>query len=265
MKIGVIGLGTVGSAIHESFTTLGHVTSFFDTKDDTTSIKDVIDTDVIFICVPTKQNDTDGSCDTSIVESTVDHLSNFDYNGLVIIKSTTVPGTADKLIQSYKNLRMVYSPEFLRASTALSDFLYNQDIIVVGTYAQEDYDLVKKLHGKICSNIQKVSPTEAEIIKYFNNVHHAVNIVFANMMYDVCKKVNCNYENVYDVIGQRDCINTSYLNCNENLREYGGECLPKDISAWNNLIKNLGLKYKFIDSVMKDNRMIANEGFSNWS
>jgi UDP-glucose 6-dehydrogenase len=40
---------------------------------------------------------------------------------------------------------------------------------------------------------------------------------------------------------------------NKNTRGYGGHCLPKDTSAWNNLIKTLGLDFKLIQSVIDDN------------
>jgi len=263
MKIGVIGLGTVGSAVHESFQTLGHCLSYFDTIYQNSRIDDVLDTEIVFVCVPTQMNQVDGSCDTSIVESVIDDLNKNNYLGIIVIKSTVIPGTTDRLIQKYHNLRICFSPEFLKAKTALSDFLYNQDVLVIGTYDKDTYDTVKQLHYKLCDNVKMVVPTEAEIVKYFNNVHHAVHVVFANMMYDVCKQFNCSYENVYDTMSQRDCVNTSYLNCNENLREYGGECLPKDISAWSKMLKDTGVEYTFIDHIIKDNELIKNESTCN--
>lgn len=265
MKIGVIGLGTVGSVVHESFQTLGYCLSYFDPKYHDSRIDDVLDTEIVFVCVPTQMNQIDGSCDTSIVESVIGDLNKNNYSGIVVIKSTIIPGTTDSLIQKYNNLRICFSPEFLRAKTALSDFLYNQDVLVIGTHNNDIYECVKKVHYKLCKNIKHVLPTEAEIVKYFNNVHHAVHVVFANMMYDVCKKFDCSYENVHDTIDQRDCINASYLNCNENLREYGGECLPKDISAWSKMLKDTGVKYTFIDHIIKDNELIKNESTRNRS
>jgi len=265
MKIGVIGLGVVGNAIYESFKTLGHDMSYFDIKYQESTIDKVLDTQAVFVCVPTQMNESDGSCDTRIVESVVNELSKSNYSGIVVIKSTVIPGTVDRLIQQHGTLRICFSPEFLRAKTALSDFLYNQDVLVIGTHDNNIYEFVKSLHFKLCENVKHVLPTEAEIIKYFNNVHHAVHVVFANMMYDVCKSLDCSYEKVYDAIGQRDCINTSYLNCNENLREYSGECLPKDISAWNKMLKDRGIKYTFIDNVINDNELIKNESTRNRS
>jgi UDP-glucose 6-dehydrogenase len=42
--------------------------------------------------------------------------------------------------------------------------------------------------------------------------------------------------------------------CNDNLRGFGGHCLPKDTSAWANLVKKLGLNYTMIDAVQNDNK-----------
>ena len=103
----------------------------------------------------------------------------------------------------------------------------------------------------------RVSPTEAEVVKYFNNVHHAMSVTFANITYDVCKKLGADYKNVYDAITTRECINPHYLMANENMRGYGGHCLPKDTSAWNNLIKGLGLPYTLIQSVIDDNKKVS--------
>ena len=52
MKIGIIGVGIVGSAIKFGFEKLGHKVFTHDIRYDT-SIEDVKETDVVFICVPT--------------------------------------------------------------------------------------------------------------------------------------------------------------------------------------------------------------------
>lgn len=251
-KIGVLGKGVVGTAVHDGLKYLGHQVSFYDPKYKESKIDDILHTDVVFICVPTNQS-TDGSCDTSIVESVVNELSILHYRGIVAIKSTIEPGTAKRLQDKHTNLRLASVPEFLRANTALADFIYNHDLLVIGTDSEGDYHLIKEIHGHLPKLVVKVSPTEAEVIKYFNNVHHAMSITFANITYDVCKKLDSDYNNVYSAITKRECFNPAYLMANENLRGYGGHCLPKDTSAYNHLINKLGLEFDLIRSVMKDN------------
>jgi UDPglucose 6-dehydrogenase len=252
MKIGLLGKGTVGKAVYEGMSYLGHTMSFFDPAYPESNIKDVLVTDMIFVCVPTNQL-PNGDCDTSIVESVVEELANLKYQGLVCIKSTVVPGTAARLQEKFGNLHICSVPEFLRAKTALADFVYNHDLLIVGCNRDEDFALIKEAHGSFPKHVAQVTLTEAEIIKYFNNVHHAVQVTFANITYDVCKKLDADYLNVYNAITKRDCINPHYLMANENMRGYGGHCLPKDTSAWNNLIKNLGLEFSLIQSTINDN------------
>ena len=255
MKIGIVGKGTVGSAVYEGLEYLGHQMNFFDPKHEGSQLEHVLDTDVVFISVPTDQA-ANGDCDTSIVDRVVGELATANYKGLVSIKSTVIPGTTDRLQQQYPGLRMSMVPEFLRAKSALADFVYNHDLLVVGCYNKEDADIIVDLHGSFPQHVARVTPTEAEIIKYFNNVHHAMSVTFANIAYDVCGKLGANYMNVYKAITKRECFNPAYLMANKNMRGYGGHCLPKDTSAWNNLIKRLGLPYNMIQSVIDDNEKV---------
>jgi UDPglucose 6-dehydrogenase len=253
MKIGLIGKGTVGKAVYEGLTHLGHQMSFFDPAYEGSTLNDVLGTECVFICVPTNQA-ANGDCDTSIVESVVAELDAAGYKGLVGLKSTCVPGTCDKLSAQYPNLRICSVPEFLRAKTALADFMYNHDLLVIGSNREEDFIIVKAIHGNLPKAVSCVKPAEAEVVKYFNNVNHSVQIIFSNIAYDVCKALDVDYNNVYNAIIKRDCFNPAYLMCNENLRGFGGHCLPKDTSAWANLVKKLGLNYTMIDAVQQDNK-----------
>lgn len=253
MKIGLIGKGTVGKAVYEGLTHLGHKMSFFDPAYEGSTLQDVLDTECVFICVPTNQA-ANGDCDTSIVEKVIAELDAAGYKGLVGLKSTCVPGTADRLSAQHPNLRICSVPEFLRAKTALADFMYNHDLLVIGSEREEDFIIVKAIHGNLPQNVACVKPAEAEVIKYFNNVNHSVQIIFANIAHDVCKALGADYNNVYNAIIKRECFNPAYLMCNDNLRGFGGHCLPKDTSAWANLVKNLGLNYSMIDAVQQDNK-----------
>ena len=255
MKIGIIGRGTVGKAVYEGLNHLGHNMCFFDPAYEGSTLQDVMDADCVFISVPTNQA-SNGDCDTSIVESVIAELAQAQYKGLIGIKSTVIPGTSERLSKEHPDLRICSVPEFLRAKTALADFMYNHDLLVIGSNREEDFELIKKMHGHLPKNVACVKPTEAEVIKYFNNVNHSVQIIFANIAFEVCKKLGVHYEAVYHAISKRECFNPAYLMCNDNLRGFGGHCLPKDASAWANLIKNLGLEYTMIDAVIADNEKL---------
>ena len=226
MKIGIIGRGTVGKAVYEGLNHLGHNMCFFDPAYEGSTLQDVMDADCVFISVPTNQA-SNGDCDTSIVESVIAELAQAQYKGLIGIKSTVIPGTSERLSKEHPDLRICSVPEFLRAKTALADFMYNHDLLVIGSNREEDFELIKKMHGHLPKNVACVKPTEAEVIKYFNNVNHSVQIIFANIAFEVCKKLGVHYEAVYHAISKRECFNPAYLMCNDNLRGFGGHCFTK--------------------------------------
>lgn len=138
MKIGVIGIGVVGSTLCYGFTRLGHDVVKHDIKFNT-KIEDVLDTALVFICVSTPQA-ADGSCDTSQVEAVVGDLIKHGYPGLIVIKSTVPPGTTDKL-RAVPH-RLAFCPEFLREKATYSDFVENHDVCVIGAYNALDQALI---------------------------------------------------------------------------------------------------------------------------
>ena len=65
MKVGIVGVGVVGAACKFGFELVGHNVSIHDIIYDTT-LTDVLDTEIVYICVPTPHAE-DGACDVSIV------------------------------------------------------------------------------------------------------------------------------------------------------------------------------------------------------
>ena len=251
MKIGIVGIGVVGSTIKYGFEKLGHKVLTHDTRH-YTSIEDVKDTDVVFICVPTPSMQR-GKCNVHIVEDVVKELNSIDYNGVIAIKSTVEPGTTDKLKKKYKDKTICYVPEFLRERCSVADFTENHDVCIIGTDSDDVFKIIKKSHGKYPKKFVKVTETEAELAKYFNNVFAATLITFANNFYEVCEKLDVNYTNVKNAIVNRNYINDIYLDCNEAFRGFGGVCLPKDTRALVNLTKQLKLNGKLFSTLLHDN------------
>ena len=251
MKIGVIGLGVIGEACQYGFEKLGHEVLVHDIRFETT-IRDVMDAEIVYVCVPTPQNE-DGSCDTSIVESVIRDLKKEGYNGTVAIKSTVVPGTTEKLREE-TGMEICFVPEFLRERCSISDFTENHDLLAVGTESTDVYDTVVKCHGHYPQSYSKISPTEAEILKYYSNVINALKIVFANEMYEVCKSVGADYSAVKNTFIKRGTTHDMYLDVNENFRGYGGMCLPKDTSAMAAFVESKGLDLGLFQTIEDENK-----------
>ncbi|HEV7121682.1 MAG TPA: hypothetical protein VGN56_02530 [Candidatus Paceibacterota bacterium] len=252
MKIGVIGVGVVGSAVQHGLERIGHTVRPHDTKLDT-DLADLSDTEVCFLCVPTPP-DSAGRCDTSIIESVLVDLSRLGYRGVIAIKSTVIPGTTDSLATQYPALRLAFCPEFLRERAAFVDFFENHDLCAIGAYADADFELIRDAHGSIPKRVSRLTPLEAELVKYFSNVFNAMRITFANEFYDVCEALGANYTNVKNAAVQRENIPDYYLDCNENFRGFAGVCLPKDTSAFAALVKELGLSNaNLFATIVQDN------------
>ena len=96
MKIGIAGLGVVGSACKSGFERCGYDVSVHDPKF-FTNLNDIVNTEIVYICVPTPAKQ-DGTCDSSIVHETIVELMRLGYEGIIAIKSTITPGTTQDFI-----------------------------------------------------------------------------------------------------------------------------------------------------------------------
>ncbi len=251
MKIGIVGLGVVGKTLKYCFERLGYEVTFHDIALET-NIEDVLVSDVCYICVPTPST-PEGGCDTSIVLNVISELNNFQYQGIIAIKSTVEPGTTQKLIQKY-SLKICHVPEFLRERCAISDFIDNHDICVVGTLDEEIFEVVKKTHGFYPKNFIMLNPTQSEILKYFHNVHNATMITLSNVFYEICQNFEVDYDEIKNALTKREFISDLYLNCNKNLRGFSGSCLPKDTLAMSNYCRENNMDIKFFEAIIEDNK-----------
>ena len=258
MNIGIVGLGVVGSANSMGFKHLGHDVVEHDIKFDS-AIEDVYNTDIVFLCLPTP--DKDGECDTSIIEEVVAEMSG-NYKGIVCIRSTVPPGFTEHLIDRHQNLTISFAPEFLRERAAADDFINNHELLAVGTDDPYVFEKIVEAHGHLPKNTKQLSPTEAEILKYFNNTYAALRIVFANVFYELCEELECDYSSVKEAYALTGKTKNIYLDVNKRLRGYGGMCLPKDVKAIANTLSSLGFDFDLINSIDKDNQKFKSTTFS---
>jgi nucleotide sugar dehydrogenase len=249
MKLGVIGIGAVGSAILKGFKHVGHEVVGYDIKLPDTEIEDTLDTEINFITVgtPTGPNQ---ECDLTAVNSVIDQLSKHRYRGLIALKSTIEPGTTQRLMKEYPNLNLCFVPEFLRERCAYEDFVYNNNILVVGTDSDENYDLIVKAHGSLPSHKMKISIIESELMKYFSNTYKAMRITFANSFHRVAEHFGANYDIIKDAFLFHGVGEGHYLNVNKEFGGFGGMCLPKDTKAMKVMCKKNNIDvdiFRFID------------------
>ncbi len=254
LRIGVIGLGMVGEAVAYGLRRIGHDVRGFDVNADKTthSYREILFTELVFICVPTP-NLPDGRCDTSSVGMALDRLGGSGYRGLAVIKSTVPPGTTEAFTKNIVGLRLAFCPEFLRERARFSDFVENQELCIAGVFKEFDAELIRAANGKLPEHFVVMTPTEAELAKYFVNCFNGYRVNFANAFYDVCQAMGADYTTIKDAVTKRSGITPDYLTCNEQTRGFGGSCLPKDTKAFAVFVKALGLTTPLFEMIIQQN------------
>lgn len=240
-KIGIIGVGVVGGALRKYFVKKNTKLFLYDKGKNIGSIDEVNKADIIFICVPTPFLDKKGF-DLSYVEEACKGLLG---KKIVVIKSTVVPGTTESFQKKYPNHKFLFNPEFLREVSPNKDMV-NPDRQIVGYTKKSKNDakiVLKMLPSARFKKIMKA--TEAEMVKYFSNNFLTIKVIFAEQMYDVCKKVGIDYKTVAEAASADPRIGKSHLQVSHGgYRGYSGKCFPKDIKAFIQFADSIGIDLK---------------------
>lgn len=245
--MGIIGVGYVGGAVCAWFERKRQYTlHLYDKFTGLGSVAEVNKAQVIFICVPTPFTHGRGFDDRAVLDA----LKNVKPGKIVVIKSTILPGSTERYQKQFPKLRILFNPEFLVARTAVHDFLYpNRQII---GYTKKSRGLAKEVMALLPkASYQKILPaTEAEFVKYFGNTFLATRVIFANQVYDLCKKIGANYNAVMEGAGADPRIGTSHFRVfADGQRGYAGACLPKDVKAFVWLAKKLKVNTDLLAAV----------------
>ncbi len=252
--IGIIGQGFVGNAVYQKFKNFYEVLTYDLDKEKSNSTLDdlIFRSETIFVCLPTPMN-KNGSCDTTILEQSLYNLDlvadNLETKRTIIIKSTIPPGTTDKFNKQYPALNIVFNPEFLTERNAVKDF-ENQNRIIIGgprPVTTEVKTIFRKVFPK--SHIIKTDSSHAEMIKYMTNTFLATKISFANEIYQLCSKLNIDYDKVVEYATLDDRLGESHWGVpgHDGDLGFGGHCFPKDLAA----LLYLSYQYNTTNGVLK--------------
>jgi len=263
MKIGIVGYGFVGKAVDFGFT--NSVEKYIvDPAYTSLTVNEMRDfnLDVIFVSVPTPMGD-DGSIDSSIIESVLNDISKYDYDPVVIIKSTVTPDVLRKLDAMCN--RLVYNPEFLTERTAKHDFVNAHALVLGGK--QKDVEFCKKLYEdhSIC-NPCPVFTTDiytASLVKYAMNSFLATKVLFFNQFKQIFDGTdpNCSWDYFTKILSADPRIGMTHMQVPgpDGREGFGGACFPKDTSAILHYSKKINEPFTLLQEAIKKNSEIRNK------
>ena len=281
-KVGVIGLGYVGLPLAVEFTNAGYKVVGIDVdkkKVDSINlgenyIKDVEDNnlksavkkkllkastnfnevkhlDAVSICVPTPLN-KEKNPDISFIVSVMEEIKDYIHKDmLIVLESTTYPGSTKELILPYinksddlitgENICLCFSPE--RIDPGNEYYNTSNTPKVIGGITPKCSMVGKELYSKIIKKIIVVSSTEtAEMVKLLENTFRAINIGLVNEVAIMCEKLGVNAWEVIDAAATKP-FGFMKFTPGPGL---GGHCIPIDPYYLSWKLKTLDYDARFI-------------------
>lgn len=187
-------------------------------------------------------------------------LKDKDSFHVVAIRSTVLPGTCEKVAGIIEeasgkkcnvDFAVVSNPEFLREGTAVDDYL-NPPLTLVGTDNEKALNMMKELYKDIPGEFISTDIKVAEIMKYVDNTYHALKIVFANEVGNICKGLDIDSHKVMEIFCKDRQLNISPTYFKPGFA-YGGSCLPKDSKALRTLAHDLYVDVPVINAIDSSN------------
>jgi len=281
-RVGVIGLGYVGLPLAVEFARAGYSVTGFDvdagkvaqisagrsyipdvTTDDlgaqvragkleaTTDMSRLGEMDAIDIAVPTplrKTKDPDLSFVVRAVEAVAATLKR---GQLVVLESTTYPGTTDEVVQPMleaKGLKadsdffLAFSPE--RVDPGNQQFTTRNIPKIVGGVGEASTKVASALYESTVQNVVPVSSTRvAEMVKLLENTFRAVNIGMVNELAQMCHKMDID---VWEVIEAAKTKPFGFMPFYPG-PGLGGHCIPIDPFYLSWKARQSGFECRFIE------------------
>jgi UDPglucose 6-dehydrogenase len=279
----IVGSGVVGQATGKGFAKKGHHIQYVDVDPQTITtlhtaslsagtIEEVNwdDVDIVIMTVATPS--VNGRTVLDQIEAAARHvgegLARTDHYVIVVVRSTVPPTTTEERIipilerASGKlvgvDFGVAMNPEFLRQTSSEQDFA-RPWVTVIGSNDPRTLDFMRKLYKPFGALIVECTPTEAEMIKYVNNIYNAVKISYFNEVDAICQKLGVDSNLISAVVARSAEGIWNPLYGTRGGAPYGGACLPKDTSAFMGWLQERGWEHLMLEATIEMNRRLENK------
>jgi GDP-mannose 6-dehydrogenase len=221
-------------------------------------------TELSLVCVGTPSKVT-GELDLKFVERVCENigceLAKKNSYHVIVARSTMLPGSIRGTVipalergsgkKAGVDFGVAVNPEFMRESSAVKDF-NNPPKTVIGSLTQADSDKVASLYAGLPGPLIHTQIETAEMVKYVDNLFHALKITFANEVGRVGKAVGVDAHEVMNIFCEDKKLNISPAYFKPGFA-YGGSCLPKDLRAVTRLARAKDVAVPLLDSLAASN------------
>jgi UDP-N-acetyl-D-glucosamine dehydrogenase len=282
-KIGIIGLGYVGLPLAVEFAMKGFSTLGIDTDSNkvklihqkknyikdvvtkdflyvinqhlfkaTTTYEKVNELDILYICVPTPVT-ANKTPDIAYIMSAAEEIAKrLKRNHMIILKSTTFPGTTENYVQPVlerkglkagKDFYLAFSPE--RIDPGNKFYNTSNTPVVVGGVSKKCTELAAMISQEVAAKVYQVSsPRTAEMEKLLENIFRSVNIALLNEMARLCERMDDI--NIWEVIDAAATKPFGFMPFYPG-PGIGGHCIQIDPYYLDWLAKKYDFQTKFIE------------------
>ena len=188
----------------------------------TTDVADALsNTEMSMICVGTPSQ-ANGSLELKYVRKVCEEIGaslklKQEFH-VVVVRSTMLPGSMRKVViltledfsgkKAGESFGVCNNPEFLREGTAVYDF-YHPPKTVIGETDSTSGELLAGLYSSLNAPMVRTDIQTAEMVKYTDNVWHALKVCFANEVGNICKVLGIDGHQVMEIFCQDTKLNLS--------------------------------------------------------
>ncbi len=245
MRVGIVGYGVVGEATGRLFNSA----AVYDPLKGYADPSVLAGCRVVFMCVPTPTL-PDGRCDLSLLYGAIgDIAGHLNKDQVVAVRSTVPPGTTRQLQEAFAQAHFAANPEFLRAHRATEDALWPSRVVIGADSAYSRQVLLNIYRSRLGERVPYVvtDSVTAEFMKYAANCFLATKILYGRLIRKAAQRLGARYEDIVRGLALDPRIGVGEEWWLEGLRD---ECLPKDLTAFVNLLRRWRTERRLLEIVL---------------